>query len=204
MAGTDVRGTGGTAPGALPTLAGLLAGHRPRTAREAADLARIAPLAGAADRYDRGRPLHVTASALIVDPARREVLLRWHERQQDWLQVGGHGDPGEEFPGAVALREAEEETGLADLVFWPSAGLLHVVVLPVPASDREPAHEHADLRFVLATGTPGAARPERPGARVRWLPLARAAAEARGEALQESLARLDTLLADGGPAAPRD
>ncbi|MCU7821233.1 NUDIX domain-containing protein [Kitasatospora sp. DSM 101779] len=195
---------GSPAAGERRTLAGLLAGHRPRTAREAADLARIAPLAAVADPYDRGRPLHVTASALIVHPAGREVLLRWHERQQDWLQVGGHGDPGEEFPGAVALREAEEETGLTDLVFWPSAALLHLVVLPVPASNREPAHEHADLRFVLATGTPGAARPERPGARVRWLPLAKAAAAARGEALRESLARLDTLLEDGAPAAPQD
>ncbi|MFD0531231.1 NUDIX domain-containing protein [Kitasatospora arboriphila] len=163
MAGTDISGTGRTAPGELPTLAGLLAGHRPRTAQEAADLARIAPLATAADPYDRARPLHVTASALIVHPARREVLLRWHERQQDWLQVGGHGDPGEEFPGAVALREAEEETGLADLAFWPSAELLHVVVLPVPASDRE-----------RPTNTPTSASYSPPGPRGRPAPSGRA------------------------------
>ncbi|PBC76058.1 8-oxo-dGTP pyrophosphatase MutT (NUDIX family) [Streptomyces sp. TLI_235] len=204
MAGTEHAGTrttdGPAASGGPRTIAELLADHRPHTDREAADLARIAPLAAADDPYARERPLHVTASALIVHPAGREVLLRWHERQQDWLQVGGHGDPGEEFPGAVALREAREETGLRDLEFWPSAALLHVVVLPVPANDREPAHEHADLRFVLATGTPAAARPERPGARVRWLPLAEASTAARGEALRESLARVSALLADGAPA----
>ena len=57
---------------------------------------------------------------MIVHP-RLVVLLRWHERQQAWLQVGGHGDPGEVDPFAIALREAEEETGLADLDVWPAA-----------------------------------------------------------------------------------
>ena len=38
-----------------------------------------------------------------------------------WLQVGGHGDPGETDPLAIALREAREETGLTDLVPWPDA-----------------------------------------------------------------------------------
>ena len=114
--------------------------------------------------WDRRAPLHVTASALIVHPPSRRVLLRWHERQQAWLQIGGHADPGEGDPLAVALREGEEETGLPDLTPWPDAELRHVVVVPVPANKREPAHEHADLRFVLATQRPEAARPERPTA----------------------------------------
>ncbi|MEV6211512.1 NUDIX domain-containing protein [Kitasatospora sp. NPDC051914] len=194
--------TGTGIPGAGLTLSALLAGHRPRTAEEAADLARLAPLTAADDPYARELPLHVTASALIVHPAERRVLLRWHARMQDWLQVGGHGDPGEEFPAAVALRDAREETGLPDLAFWPAEELLHVVVLPVPASAHESAHEHADLRFVLATGTPDAARPEHPDARLRWLPLDEAARAARGEALRESLARVAELL-DGGPPARR-
>ncbi|MFC5890794.1 NUDIX hydrolase [Kitasatospora aburaviensis] len=185
----------------LRTAAELLSEFRPRSEREAADLARIVPLATAGDPYARERPLHLTASALIVHPAGREVLLRWHERQQDWLQVGGHGDPGEEFPSRIALREAREESGLPDLAFWPTARLLHVVVLPVPASEREPAHEHADLRFVLATRTPAAVRPERPSARVRWLPIEEAREAARGEALRESLARVTELLDNEGPAA---
>ena len=42
--------------------------------------------------------MHVTGSALIVAPASGRVLLRWHPRQQAWLQVGGHGDPGELDP----------------------------------------------------------------------------------------------------------
>ncbi|WP_241681639.1 NUDIX domain-containing protein [Streptomyces sp. CB01881] len=198
MTGTDMSGK-------LRTAAELLAEFRPRSEKEAADLARIVPLAAASDPYDRERPLHLTASAVIVHPAGREVLLRWHERQQDWLQVGGHGDPGEEFPAQIALREAREESSLPDLAFWPAVRLLQVVVLPVPASASEPAHEHADLRFVLATRTPSAVRPERPSARVRWLPLGEAREAARGEALRESLARVAELLENDGPAgSPAD
>jgi 8-oxo-dGTP pyrophosphatase MutT (NUDIX family) len=51
-------------------------------------------------------------SALVVNPSSRHVLLRWHERIGRWMQVGGHGDPGEHDPWQVALREAREETGL--------------------------------------------------------------------------------------------
>src|SRR3954453_11252004 len=128
--------------------AGLLAGHRPRTAEEAADLDLVRALVAAdGDPWDRDRfPLHLTASALIVHPPTGRVLLRWHERQQAWLQVGGHGDPGEAQPLAVSLREGTEETGLTDLRPWPDAGLLHLVVVPVPARGDEPAHRHADLR----------------------------------------------------------
>ena len=51
--------------------------------------------------------------------------------------------------------EAAEETGLEDLVAWPSAEILHVVAVPVPAGKGEPAHEHADVRYVLATSLTG-------------------------------------------------
>ena len=73
-------------------------------------------LARAGDPWDRSAPLHLTASALIVHRESARVLLRWHERLVTWAQVGGHGDPGEEDPLAIALREAAEETGLRDLV----------------------------------------------------------------------------------------
>ena len=97
------------------------------------------------DPWSRLPPVHVTASALIVHPPIGRVLLRWHARQQAWLQIGGHADPGEHDPLAVALREGAEETGLDDLIPWPTAELQHVAIVPVPANDREPAHEHADL-----------------------------------------------------------
>ncbi|MEV7599475.1 NUDIX domain-containing protein [Kitasatospora sp. NPDC089797] len=205
--------TTGTAPQS-PDLARLLADHRPQGPAETADHARAAALlaaheghrardgavaaAGAAGDahalWDRGTALHFTASALIVHPPTRRVLLRWHVRQQAWLQVGGHGDPGETRPLDIALREGLEETGLTDLTPWPDAALLHLAVVPVTASPVEPAHEHADLRFLLATGTPDDARPENPASPLEWLTVEEARQRTTEENLRETLHRAARLL----------
>ncbi len=154
---------------------GLLRQYRPPDLAELADVERASALAAVrADPWSRSLPLHLTASALIVHPDSGRVLLRWHQRQQAWLQVGGHGDPGETDALAIALREAREETGLADLAPWPDAALRQLVIVPVPAGGSEPAHEHADLRFLLATQTPEAITAESPDAPLRWLSLAEA------------------------------
>ena len=173
----------------------LLNRYRPEDETEAGDLERLRALAGQADDpWLRSLPLHLTASAVIVDRSSGRVLLRWHQRQQAWLQVGGHADAGESDPLAIALREAAEETGLTDLVPWPDARIRHVVIVPVPPSSREPAHEHADVRLVLATRAPDTARPENPGAPLRWLSLS-AACEVTAEAnLRETLSRTQRLL----------
>ena len=127
-------------------LNGLLTGYQAVGETEAADVERMRRLAAAApDPWSRSQlPLHFTASALVVDPASRRVLLRWHVKHDRWLQVGGHGDPGETDPLQIALREAREETGLADLVPWPDETLRHAVVCYVRSSGPEPEHEHAD------------------------------------------------------------
>ena len=180
------------APDALLSLLGQ---YRPQGEAEAADVEQVRALAETADDpFLRSMPLHVTGSALIVNPASRRVLLRWHQRQQAWLQVGGHGDPGEDDPLAIALREAAEETGLPDLEPWPDAQLRHVAVVSVPANSTEPAHHHADLRFVLATHDPEAARPENPDAPLRWLTPDEADAATSQDNLRETLSRARRLL----------
>jgi 8-oxo-dGTP pyrophosphatase MutT (NUDIX family) len=177
-------------------LLSLLGRYRPQGGTEAADVERVRALATAAqDPWLRSTPLHVTGSALIVHPATGRVLLRWHRRQQAWLQVGGHGDPGESDPLAIALREAGEETGLTDLQPWPDAQLRHVAIVDVPASATEPEHQHADLRFVLATADPDAARPEGPDAPLRWLSPGEAQAATSEPNLRETLSRAERLLA---------
>ncbi|HEY2507512.1 MAG TPA: NUDIX domain-containing protein [Streptosporangiaceae bacterium] len=174
--------------------------YQPQGAKEARDLDRILSISEP-DPWLREIPLHLTGSAIIVHPESGRVLLRWHERQQAWLQVGGHGDPGESDPLAVALREATEETGLTDLVPWPAPDLIHVVVVQVPAGRGEPAHEHADLRFVLATGSPEQARAETAGSPVRWLSLADAIRLTSADNLAESLSRLRPMLAAAAQAS---
>lgn len=170
-----------------------LDGFVPGSSREAADVARIREIVAAGDPFSRVLPLHVTCSALVVHPPTGRVLLRWHERQQSWLQVGGHVDPGESSPPAVALREAEEETGLDDLVPFPGPGprLVHVVIVPVPAGKGEPAHEHADMRYVFATGRPDAVVPESPSAQLRWLTFDEARALVAADNVRVTLDRIE-------------
>ena len=179
----------------MPDLVTLLDRYRPQGDAETADIQRMRALTHtAADSYRRDLPLHVTASALIVHPPTARVLLRWHQRQQAWLQVGGHGDPGETDPLAIVRREAEEETGLSDLVPWPDAEIRHVVIVNVPAGKGEPPHEHADVRFFMATHTPDAIRPESDHAPLRWLSLAAARDLTSEPNLRETMARIEPLL----------
>jgi 8-oxo-dGTP pyrophosphatase MutT (NUDIX family) len=181
---------------ASPRLAALLDRYQPEGEAETADLRRVRALAETADDpWRRDLPLHVTASTLIAHPPTGRVLLRWHQRQQAWLQVGGHGDPGESDPLAIARREAAEETGLSDLVPWPDAQLRHLVIVAVPAGKGEPAHEHADLRYFMATQNPEAARAENEHAPLRWLSLTEAYDATSEVNLRETLARMERVLA---------
>lgn len=69
-----------------------------------------------------GRPAHLTASALIVDPQAERTLLVLHAKLGLWVQPGGHCEPEDESLVAAALREAREETGVVDLEIhpWPA------------------------------------------------------------------------------------
>jgi 8-oxo-dGTP pyrophosphatase MutT (NUDIX family) len=163
---------------------------------ERADLVRVRELMASGDPWTRASLLHITGSAIVFHPPSDRVLLRWHERQQNWLQVGGHADPGETDPLAIALREAAEETGLPDLVPWPDATYPHpiqLVIVPVPPGKGEPAHEHADLRYVLATSRPDEIIPESGSAHLRWLTLDEALDFVHEDNLRECLARLAKL-----------
>jgi 8-oxo-dGTP pyrophosphatase MutT (NUDIX family) len=96
---------------------------------------------------------HLTGSALVVDPATRHVLLLLHTKVQRWLQPGGHAD-GDANLAHVALREAEEETGLVGLRVATPAIDLDVHVFH-SASGAEADHLHLDVRH-LVLAPPGA------------------------------------------------
>jgi 8-oxo-dGTP pyrophosphatase MutT (NUDIX family) len=171
----------------------MLDEYESRSAEEAADLLRMRALIATGDPWSRAVPLHITGSALIVHVATRRVLLRWHDRQQAWLQVGGHADPGEIDPFAVAQREATEETGLQDLrALQPDP--VQVVIVPVPAGRGEPAHEHADIRYAFATATPDLAVAESDNAKLAWLTFDEARARTSEANLRECLRRVEALL----------
>lgn len=70
--------------------------------------------AAALDR-ELGRA-HLTASAFVLTPDLREVLLCFHRKGGFWVQLGGHIEATDPSLEAAALREATEEGGIAGLV----------------------------------------------------------------------------------------
>ena len=95
---------------------------------------------------------HLTASALVIDAARRCGLLTLHAKLGRWLQLGGHCDGDGNLPG-VALREAIEESGIPELRLDPRP--IDLDVHRIPARPGEPEHLHLDTRF-LVHAPPGA------------------------------------------------
>ena len=103
---------------------------------------------------------HHTSTAYVV--AGDRTLLLWHAKLRMWLAPGGHAEPNED-PVQAALREAEEESGLAVEVI-PPPDLLAVgepEVVPPPAviliedivREDQPFHQHIDhVYFTRATG----------------------------------------------------
>ena len=66
-----------------------------------------------------GPPAHLTASCVVLAPDASQVLLTLHRKGGFWVQFGGHLEPGDTTLAGAALREATEESGLADLVLLP-------------------------------------------------------------------------------------
>lgn len=92
-------------------------------------------------------PGHITASAWIVSYDKAKVLLTHHAKLDRWLQPGGHAD-GDEDVLAVALKEANEETGLKNLTLL-SPGVFDIDIHAIPARKDFPRHDHYDIRFAF-------------------------------------------------------
>ncbi|HEX8968064.1 MAG TPA: NUDIX domain-containing protein [Chloroflexota bacterium] len=181
----------------------ILNGYAAASADEARDVARLRQLVRDRDPWTRASALHVTGSAVVVHVPSRRVLLRWHERMQAWLQVGGHADPHETDPYRIAHREAGEETGLGDLMPWPDAErprVVQITIVPVPPGNGEPAHEHGDIRYALATSQPEAIVAENSRAQLAWLTIDQALARVGEDNLRVCLERVGALLEANAPA----
>lgn len=95
---------------------------------------------------------HFTGSAWLVSGDGRRVLLTHHRKLGRWLQLGGHAD-GDRDLARVALREAEEESGLSDLSVEGGA-IFDVDRHWIPERGDVPGHWHHDVRYVVrATGS---------------------------------------------------
>lgn len=92
---------------------------------------------------------HVTGSAWVVDGSSARVLLTHHRKLDIWVQLGGHAD-GDPDVLRVALREAEEESGITGLR-PASEEIFDIDIHRIPARGDEPDHLHYDVRFVIVS-----------------------------------------------------
>lgn len=144
-------------------------------------------LASSSDVFERRHPPgHFTGSAWLVSADGRRVLLTHHRKLGRWLQLGGHAD-GDPDLARVALREAQEESGLPDLVV--EGGIFDLDRHAIPARGAEPEHWHYDVRYVVrATGAETFAVGEE-SLDLAWVDIAALAGD---PAMDDSLRRMAT------------
>lgn len=92
---------------------------------------------------------HITGSAWLINKAMNKSLLTHHKKLNKWLQLGGHSD-GDPDTLRVAIREAEEESGIVGIVPL-SNHIFDLDIHLIPARKDEPEHFHYDVRFLLQT-----------------------------------------------------
>ena len=96
-------------------------------------------------------PGHITGSAFIVSEDFKQTLLVHHVKLNKWLQPGGHADGDTNVTG-VALREANEETGLQNLTL-ASPEIFDLDIHTIPVRKDFPEHDHYDVRYLFKAST---------------------------------------------------
>jgi 8-oxo-dGTP pyrophosphatase MutT (NUDIX family) len=159
--------------------------YRSRHHDEADVVARFESLLARAPRcYARDFwPGHVTGSAWLVNASGTHVLLTHHRKLGSWFQLGGHSD-GDSHTLRVALREAEEESGLA--VAPITTDIFDLDVHEIPARREDPTHHHFDVRFALRTMSSDAFRVSAESHALSWVEVA----HLRDYTTEESMLRM--------------
>lgn len=116
---------------------------------------------------------HLTASAWVVSPDRKRILMAYHDLYHSWAWLGGHAD-GQQDLLAVALREVQEESGLTPSDVRPvSPKIYSLEILTVDGHEKHgryvSSHLHLNLTYLLEAD-PAAPIHSRPGenSRVGW------------------------------------
>jgi 8-oxo-dGTP pyrophosphatase MutT (NUDIX family) len=133
----------------------------------------------AGDAFRRERLAgHFTGSAWLVDRGGARVLPTHHRKLDRWLQPGGHAD-GDRDLARVALREAEEETGLQGLRVAPE--IFDIDRHRIPARGAVPAHWHYDVRYVVRAGDDETFVVSEESHALAWRPVVDIAADAEAD-----------------------
>jgi 8-oxo-dGTP pyrophosphatase MutT (NUDIX family) len=92
---------------------------------------------------------HLTGGAWLVSGDGLRILMTHHRKLDRWLQLGGHAD-GDTDMARVALKEAEEESGLSDLAV--EGDIFDLDRHWIPERKGVPGHWHYDVRYVVRAG----------------------------------------------------
>lgn len=130
---------------------------------------------------------HFTGSAWLVSGDGQRVLLTHHRKLQRWLQLGGHAD-GDADLAAVALREAEEESGLRGLVL--EGEVFDLDRHWIPERGDVPGHWHYDVRYVVRAGTDDAFAVSEESLALAWVPIEGVLFDASADESLQRMARL--------------
>jgi 8-oxo-dGTP pyrophosphatase MutT (NUDIX family) len=167
-------------------LVNLLEDYRRRDPSRSECAERMMDLAGQWPRcFSRGffNPGHFTGSAWVIDPETGMVLLTHHRRLDAWLQLGGHGE-GETDIFSIAVREAQEESGLPPGVLSLAAReIFDIDIHRIPPGKGEPSHEHFDLRFLFHADSSAPFAVSDESHDLAWVPLSRLEEYSREESL---------------------
>ena len=94
---------------------------------------------------------HMTASAWVTDPARKQILMAYHNLYNSWAWLGGHADGNEDLL-QVAVREVREESGI-DRVRPVTEEIFSLEVLTVDGQKKRgvyvPSHLHLNVTYLL-------------------------------------------------------
>jgi 8-oxo-dGTP pyrophosphatase MutT (NUDIX family) len=149
-----------------------LRGYKTSYAEERAFIPRFIGLLEHPDAYQRNHlPGHITGSSWIINQDGTKVLLVNHAALHKWLQPGGHADGDENVLG-VALREANEETGLTDLTH-EGQGFFDIDIHSIPARKdlSFPQHDHYDVRFLFQANEADELKISHESTDLRWIDL---------------------------------
>lgn len=130
-------------------------------------------------------PDHLTASTVVLTADGSQVLLTLHRKARSWFQFGGHCEPQDTRLVEAALREAREESGLAELRIDPVP--IHLDEHAVPfCGDRGGVH-HLDVRFVAVAAGPAQPTVSVESLDVRWWPVTQLGSPAGPPGLEPEL-----------------
>lgn len=110
---------------------------------------------------------HFTGSAWLLNKERTAALLMHHTKLNKWLQLGGHCD-GNSNILEVAIREAQEESGILNIVPL-SQDIFDIDIHLIPERGHEKAHYHYDVRFLLGVNSDEQVIQNRESKELRWI-----------------------------------